>query len=114
MQLRNILQKIIIFVVILFIVIYGGYKLYPIVSGPKIEIISTEKSKDTKVDSKLLTIKGRVLRAKEIKIFDREISVTPDGYFEENIVAQDIFTNIVITAKDKYGRVTTQKYFVQE
>ena len=116
MHLRNILQKIIISVVILFIVIYGGYKLYPIVSGPKIEIISTEKSKakDDKANSKLLTIKGRVLRAKEIKIFDRKISVTPDGYFEENIVAQDIFTNIVITAKDKYGRVTTEKYFVQE
>lgn len=116
MYLRNILQKIIISVIILFIVIFAGYKLYPIISGPKIEIISTEKSKaeNAVAGNELIIIKGRVLRAKEIKIFDRKINVDPKGYFEEEVVSQDMFTNIIITAKDKYGRVVTEKYFVQD
>lgn len=111
MYLRNILIKIIWGVVLVFIFSYAGYKLYPLISGPKIEI-STPIKGDI-VDGNIIKIKGRVLRAKEIKIFDREINVDPSGYFEESIVKQDTFTNIAITASDKYGRTVTEKYFVQ-
>jgi hypothetical protein len=111
MHLRSLLQKISIGIVLTFVITYGGYKLYPIISGPKIEIISSEKDEVT--GGKMIKIKGNVLRAKEVRIFDREISLDPNGYFEENIISQDIFTNIVITATDKYGRVVTEKYFVE-
>jgi hypothetical protein len=111
MYLRSILLKILVSIILLFIVSYGAYKLYPIVSGPKIEIISPQKGEV--VATNIIKIKGRVLRAKEVKIYDREISLDPNGYFEENVVRQDLFTNIVISAKDKYGRVKIEKYFVQ-
>jgi hypothetical protein len=116
MYLRNILYKAGISVIILFVAIYAMYKLYPIIAGPKIEITSTQKSDPNALganEGELLIVKGKVSRAKEIKIFDRKINVDSEGNFEEEIIIQDLFTKIVITAEDKYGRVVTREYSVQ-
>jgi hypothetical protein len=90
---------------------YSTYRIYPLISGPKITIISP--SKGEVVSSEVIKIKGIALRAKEVKVFDRIISIDPEGNFEEEIIKQHPYTDVIVTAKDKYGRIATQKLFVQ-
>lgn len=111
MYLRNLLIKILIGTVVTVVLSYAAYRVYPLVSGPKILITSPTKGET--VIGNIIKIKGVVKRAKEVKIFDRVITLDPEGNFEEDIVKQDTYTDIIITAKDKYGRITTYKSFVQ-
>jgi hypothetical protein len=111
MYLRSLLIKILISAIVLGVLVYSSYRLYPIISGPKIKIDSPENAQV--ITDKIIQIKGNISRAKEVKIFDRIINLDPEGNFEENILRQDVFTDIIITAKDKYNRIVTQKIFVQ-
>jgi hypothetical protein len=98
-------------IIIAIVLGYSAYSLYPLVSGPSIEITSPKPGE--KIESNVIKIKGVIKRAKEVKIFDRVISIDPEGNFEEEIVRQDAYTDIVITVKDKYGRVINKKIFAE-
>lgn len=111
MYLRNLLLRILIGTVVIVILGYASYRIYPLFSGPKIEITSPLKGEA--ITGNIIKIKGVVKRAKEVKIFDRIINLDPEGNFEEDIIKQEIYTDIVVTAKDKYGRVVTTSFFVQ-
>jgi hypothetical protein len=110
MYLRNLIFKIAIISFIVITLVYSGLKLKPILSGPEITIYSPQNGDD--VASTTFMISGRVLRAKEIKIFDRVITVNEKGEFEERLVSFAPYTIIKISATDRFGRSDEKELFV--
>jgi hypothetical protein len=111
MYLQKLLKIILTSVLVIFIISYAGYKLYPLIKGPEI-IIYTPKNGD-RVSGGLVEIKGVVSRAKYIKLFDREIYTNQKGEFTEKMIKQNTYTDIIITATDRFGRTVSEKLWVE-
>lgn len=88
------------------VIIYGLFRAYPLIAGVKI-IINYPNNGDS-VASTTFEISGQVLRAKEIKIQGRPITVDTQGNFTEILMADHPYTIIVIEATDKYGSKTVK------
>lgn len=100
MYLQIILKRIFLGLFILVTLAYIIYSLIPILSGPQIVI---EKS-DVEGEANLVEISGLTKRAKELKIFDRVAELDQNGRFNEIILKQDPYTEVIITATDKWGK----------
>lgn len=85
---------------------YGGFKAYPLLVGPKIEIYNPRDG--DMVASTTFELSGHATRAKEITVQGRPIPIGTDGHFTEILIAQSPYTILVITAKDFYGKVVTK------
>lgn len=96
---------------IILIISYAGYKLYPLIIGP--EIIIYKPSIGQNIDGNLVEISGVVLRAKTLRIFDREIIVNQKGEFSETIAKQKNYTDIILSATDRFDRVVVKKLWVE-
>ncbi len=105
MQLYNLRKKIELFFLITLVCIaigYGGYRAYPLISGPSITIYNPHDG-DT-VASTTFELSGQVSKVKEITVQGRLIPIGTDGHFTEILVAQKPYTILVITATDSYGK----------
>ena len=111
MYLQKLLKIISYVFFIILIVSYAGYKLYPLIIGP--EIVIYKPSIGENIDGNLVEVSGMVLRAKTLKIFDREIIVNQKGEFSETIAKQKNYTDIVLSATDRFDRVTTKRLWVK-
>lgn len=83
-------------------VLYGIFRAIPLLSGPSIEIYSPKNGGN--VASTTFEISGRVMRAKEITLQGKPISINTEGYFNERLVGSLPYTIIVLIATDRYGR----------
>ncbi len=83
------------------------FRAVPLLSGPSIEVYSLKDGE--KVASTTFEISGRALRAKEITLQGKPISVNTEGYFTERLVASSPYTIIVLVATDRYGRREIKK-----
>lgn len=83
-------------------ILYGSFRAVPLLSGPSIEIYSPKDG--TRVASTTFEISGRTLRAKEITLQGKPISINTEGYFTERLVGSLPYTIIVLVATDRYGR----------
>lgn len=112
MHLGNILLKGIIFIIISIIVSYSAYRIYPLIAGPEITIL-TPKNGD-KIMGEIINITGTTKRVRSLKIFDREIPIDPNGNFHTSIIKQYPHTSIIMNASGYYGKNTnTKKLIVQ-
>jgi hypothetical protein len=91
---------------VLIALIYGGFRAYPLIAGPRIIIYSPKN--DEVVASTTFKISGRVLRTKEITLQGRTINIDTNGNFSEILVPQYPYTIIVLTAKDAYEAKITK------
>ncbi len=110
MQINPLLRKILYIFFILIIIIYTIFKLYNLISGPKIEIFYPDNF--GKVDA-VFTISGRIQRADKIYLFDREILTDEKGYFKETMIANDAWTDIIIKATNRFGKENQIKLTVE-
>lgn len=105
----DVRKKIELFGIILLIIVallYGGFKAYPLIIGPSINIYNPHDG-DT-VKKTIFEISGKVSRVKEITIQGRPIPIGTDGHFTEILTASNPYTIIVITATDFYGKTITK------
>ncbi len=105
-DLRKQLEIYFFGMLIITAVLYGGWKIYPLIAGPHITITSPHDG-DT-VASTTFQITGRVSRVKNIEIQGRPIPIDKEGNFIEVITAQNPYTTIVITATDFYNATITK------
>jgi hypothetical protein len=87
-------------------ILYGGWRAYPLLSGPEITILSPHNGDI--VASTTFQVLGRVSHVKNISLQGRPIPVDKEGNFAEIIVAQSPYTVIVITATDFYDKTVTK------
>ena len=100
-DLRKKLEVYAIGALILISLLYGGFRAYPLIAGPKV-VIYNPRDGDT-VSSSTFEISGQVSRVKEITIQGRPIPIGTDGHFTEILTAQSPYTTLVITATDFYN-----------
>jgi hypothetical protein len=100
-DLRTTLQRFTLLALVIFTVGYAAFRAYPLVAGPKITVYSPVDG-DT-VASTTFEISGQVLRAKEITIQGKPITIDTEGHFTETLVASSPYTILVLVATDKYG-----------
>ena len=104
-DLRKQLELYLAGFLIVIALLYGGFRAYPLIAGPKITIYSPKDGEI--VASSTFQISGIVFRAKEITIQGRPITIDTEGHFSETLISQEPYTIIVLTAIDNYGaRVT--------
>lgn len=103
---RKRLETYIIGTLIIISLIYGIFRAYPLLSGPKITIYSPEDGDI--VASSTFQISGQVLRAKEITLQGKPITIDTDGNFTETLVTHSPYTILVLVATDTYGATVTK------
>ena len=104
---RKLIEIYIIGILIIIAIIYAGFRAYPLLTGPKITI-DYPQNYDI-VASSTFQISGQVLRAKEITLQGKPITIDTEGRFIETLVPQYPYTTIIVTAVDNYdvSRVKT-------
>jgi hypothetical protein len=105
-DLRKRLEIFVVGLLIVVALVYGIFRAYPILSGPSISIYSPQDGDP--VGSSTFEISGRVLRAKEITLQGRPITIDTEGYFKETLVAYPPYTIIILRATDPYGAEVTK------
>jgi hypothetical protein len=70
--------------------------------GPVITIYSPEDGDE--VGTSTFQISGKVLRAKEITLQGRPITINTEGLFTETLVTHSPYTILVLEAVDTYGK----------
>jgi hypothetical protein len=105
-DLRKKLEFYLIGGLVLLAVLYGGFRAYPLLAGPKITIYNPNDG-DT-VASTTFELSGQVTRVKEITVQGRSIPIGTDGHFTELLLAQSPYTIVVISATDFYGATITK------
>jgi hypothetical protein len=85
---------------------YGGFRAYPLFTGPRIIIYSPLEG--DYVASTTFQISGQVLRAREITLQGKPITIDTDGHFTETLVAQAPYTILVLVATDKYNAMVSK------
>jgi len=91
------------FILILF---YAYFEARDILFGPKIHI--NAPAQGIVVDEKFVTITGKAENISQIWMNGRLIPVTEDGIFEEAMLLTEGHNRIVLQAKDKTGRETSE------
>lgn len=91
---------------ILISLIYGGFRAYPLITGPTITIYNPQDG-DT-VASTTFELSGKVSRVKEITVQGRLIPIGTDGHFTEILIAEAPYTILIISATDFYGATVTK------
>ncbi len=93
-------------ILLLVAILYGGFRAYPLLAGPKITLYAPHDGDI--VASSTFQISGQVLRAKEITVQGRPITIDTEGRFTETLVPVSPYTIIVINATDAYGATVTK------
>lgn len=105
-DLRKRLEILLIGILVGIACIYGGFRAYPLLAGPRITIIAPQDGDF--VASTTFTISGNVLRANDITLQGKHITIDDQGNFSETLVASLPYTILVLVAKDAYGATETK------
>lgn len=87
---------------IIFILLYFGFRAFNYFSGPKIIVNSPLPYEVVKGETFILS--GNVKNARNIYINGREISIDENGNFGEELVNKAPYSIVVIKAVDKYEK----------
>ena len=110
MYAQKILKRILLSISIIFVLSYAAFRLYDLVSGPKIEIYYPLSG--GLVDN-VFTITGRVKNADKIYLYDREVFVDGAGNFKENMIAESNYTDIKLRATNRWKKETSKSITVE-
>jgi hypothetical protein len=105
-DLRKKLEMYFIVLLIALSLIYGAFRAYPLLAGPKVTIYNPRDGDI--VSSGVFELSGQAIRSKEVTINGRPIPIGTDGNFAETLIAQAPYSILVIAATDFYGKKITK------
>lgn len=109
-DLRRQLEIGLLAFIILIATLYGAWKAYPLLAGPRIVIFSPADGES--VSTSTFEILGQAARVKEITLQGRPIPIDTEGKFDELLVVDYPYTTVVLTATDFYGKTITKTFRV--
>jgi hypothetical protein len=109
-DLRKKLELALVVLLILFSLLYGAFKIYPLIIGPSVTIYNPHDGDI--VPANTFEVSGQALRVKEVTIQGRPIPIGTDGHFAELLLSQAPYTLVVVTATDFYGKTITKTFRV--
>jgi hypothetical protein len=84
------------------VVVYGLFRTYPFLTGPKVEITTPHEGET--IYEKQFTVSGKTTRAKEVIINGRIVPIDQEGSFSQTFLTRDPYTILVVQVSDKYGK----------
>lgn len=100
------IEKILVGLLVIVALCYGGFRAYPLIKGPEITLYSPQEG--DAVASSSFEVSGKVSKVREITLQGRPIPIDQDGHFKELLVASPPYTILVLTATDFYGNSITK------
>ncbi len=92
-------------IAILFVV-YGVFKALPYLSGP--EVIITSPKDGDHVGTTTFVMTGKAIRARELYLSGKSVTVDPEGNFKETFVSYTPYTILTIEAVDRHNKRSLQ------
>lgn len=97
------LPKILITVLFIGLILFYAYdRSKNLLFGPQITIEHPQNGETIPDD--LITIRGTIKNASEIRLNDRQIFANEDNYFQEDVLLHYGYNVIEITATDRFGQ----------
>jgi hypothetical protein len=88
--------------ILVIILIYGGYKLLPIIRGPEIEV-SNVNSGDL-LSGTTITLRGSTKRVTKLYINGSKVNLSKEGSFETDLAIWEGSTILLLEGYDRFGR----------
>ena len=101
-SIRNKITLWSLIILVLVVVGYGIFRIYPFLMGPVITIYSPQDGDEVGVST--FEVTGKVERAREIRLQGRLITIDTTGVFKETLVTHAPYTILVLEATDTYGK----------
>ena len=105
-DLRKRIEIISLVILVGIALLYGAFRAYPLIAGPSITLYAPHDGDI--VASSTFQISGLALRAREITLQGRPITIDAEGRFVETLVAESPYTILVLVATDQYGAQVTK------
>jgi len=105
--IQKILKISIFSIVILTVLIYISLTFNSYIKGPQIIIKYPENG--SMLTTPTVSIQGQVLHIKDVYINNRPIQIDTDGNFKEDLLLFPGYNVSIISAKDKFNRITEYK-----
>jgi hypothetical protein len=105
-DLRKKIEAIFLSLLIIIALSYGVFRVYPLLMGPTITIISPHDG--DYVSKGTFEVSGIAKRAKELTLQGRTIPIDEQGVFREILVSETPYTILIIRARDFYGKTVTK------
>lgn len=97
-------SRVLIAVLILAVLGYGGFKLWPLVSGP----IFTDMRVETNPEG-LTVLSGSALHTESLTLNGRTLLINEDGSFSKEITFPRGGVILTLSATDRFGRSRSQE-----
>lgn len=90
----------------LLFIMYAGIKSYPYLRGPSLTVY--EPIEGSHVGTSTFLLRGRALRAKELYLSGKKVTIDTEGNFSELFVSYSPYTILTIEAVDRHGKRAQQ------
>ncbi len=94
-------------VVLLILIGYGGFKAWPLLSGPSLSISSPAPY--ASLPDGYLTIAGTAKHTESLIINDGQVFIDQEGRFSKTLLMPAGGAILTLTATDRFGRSTTER-----
>jgi len=91
----------------IFILVYAGFKLLPLLRGPQIFV---EGLKNGENHGPIAFISGKTIGTKELTLNNNAITLDEEGNFSDTLLLSAGYNIISLHAKDGFGRERTETY----
>ena len=88
----------------LVIAVYGGFKAWPLISGPHIQYVSTIQSNDTNSGPAFTTISGKAIHTETLTMDGATLLIDQEGNFSKTLTLPRGSAILTLTATDRFGR----------
>ncbi len=89
---------------------FVGLKLYPLVHGPEVDLMTLSNGANLK--DPMIRVSGKALYTKDLVVNGNQLPLSPDGSFDEKLLLNPGYNLITIAAKDRFGALKHESYAV--
>jgi hypothetical protein len=107
-QVKSVIQKILAGITILGVLVFVGFKIYPVVHGP--EIFVSTLINGGSVTEPLVRISGIAAFTQDLIVNGKDLSLSPNGSFDEKFLLNPGYNVIHIDGTDRFGKITHKTY----
>jgi hypothetical protein len=89
---------------LLFVALYGLVKAYPLISGPRIQYVTTIQSADPATGPTFTTISGTAIHTETLTMDGVTLLINKEGSFSKTLTLPRGNGILTLTATDRFGR----------
>lgn len=104
--LAQIISSVLIAGILVTFSLYVLYQARFILTGP---VVTLTESGTEVTNERVVAVAGTARNITDITVNGRPIMTDEQGYFLENIILENGYTIVSVTARDRYGRTTTAR-----